>query len=197
MSIWGHDSHLYCKVFSSSLGTVALQWFCSLTEGSIRNWRELQTSFLDKFRAYRVMPRTDVDLMALRMKPEENITKFAKRFWAIYSRIENSKEGVVIFAFQNALRPGNDLRKDLARCPPATIPALMSRVTQFVAQEEDEDRGRESHGIPAYDIPRQGERKYESCGNRSRDSQRHEDGRESRERTKRNSPSRERKDEKP
>ncbi|KAJ8634085.1 hypothetical protein MRB53_027421 [Persea americana] len=67
MSVWGDDDFLNCRVFSSSLEDLSLRWFCSLPEGSISSWRQLRTSFLDKFQAHRVIPKTDADLMALRM----------------------------------------------------------------------------------------------------------------------------------
>eukprot|EP00268_Persea_americana_P048670 TRINITY_DN5162_c0_g1_i10.p1 TRINITY_DN5162_c0_g1~~TRINITY_DN5162_c0_g1_i10.p1 ORF type:complete len:346 (+),score=42.41 TRINITY_DN5162_c0_g1_i10:222-1259(+) len=80
MSVWGDDDSLNCRVFSSSLADLPLRWFCSLPEGSISSWRQLRTSFLEKFQAHRVIPKTDADLMALRMQEDESVTQFASRF---------------------------------------------------------------------------------------------------------------------
>ena len=77
MSVWGDDDSLNCQVFSSSLADLPLRWFCSLPEDSISSWRQLRTSFLGKFQAHRVIPKTDADLMALRMQENENVTQFA------------------------------------------------------------------------------------------------------------------------
>ena len=74
MSVWGEEDFLNYRVFSSSLGDHPLRWFCSLPEGSISSWRQLWTSFLEKFQAHRIIPKTDADLMALRMREEENVT---------------------------------------------------------------------------------------------------------------------------
>ena len=67
MSVPGEDDFLNCRVFSSSLGDLPLRWFCSLPRGSISSWQLLRTSFLEKFQAHRVIPKTDADLMALRI----------------------------------------------------------------------------------------------------------------------------------
>ena len=74
MSVWGDEDSLNCQVFSSSLGDLPLRWFYSLPEGSISSWRQLRNSFLEKFQAHRVIPKTDVDLMARRMREDENVT---------------------------------------------------------------------------------------------------------------------------
>ena len=70
----GDENYLNYRVFSSSLGDLPLIWFCSLPEGSISSWRQLRNSFLEKFQAHRVIPKTDADLMALRMRHDENVT---------------------------------------------------------------------------------------------------------------------------
>ncbi|XXG73189.1 hypothetical protein AAC387_Pa07g2149 [Persea americana] len=85
MSVWGENDFLNCLVFSSSLGDLPLRWFYSLPGGSISNWQQLRTSFLEKFQAHRVIPKTDADLIALQMREDENVTQFARRFWTVYS----------------------------------------------------------------------------------------------------------------
>ncbi|KAJ8649484.1 hypothetical protein MRB53_002507 [Persea americana] len=99
MSVWGDDDFLNCQVFSSSLEDLPLRWFCSLPEGSISSWRQLRTSFLEKFQAHRVIPKTDADLMALWMREDENVTQFARRFWTIYSQIESASKEMVVKSF--------------------------------------------------------------------------------------------------
>ena len=48
-------------------------------EGSISSWRQLRNSFVEKFWAHRVIPKTDEDLMVIRMWRTENVTQFAKK----------------------------------------------------------------------------------------------------------------------
>ncbi|XXG80828.1 hypothetical protein AAC387_Pa09g1601 [Persea americana] len=74
MSVWGENDFLNCRGFSSSLGDLPLRWFCSLLGGSISSWGQLRTSFLEKFPAHRIIPKIDADLMALRMREDENVT---------------------------------------------------------------------------------------------------------------------------
>ena len=120
---------------------------------------------MKKFQAYRVFPKTDADIMAMKMKQGENVTQFAKRFWAVYSQIENSKDEVAVFAFQNALLPDSDLRKDLARNPVSSIAALMAIANRYIAQEDDQARARENHGTAQKD---RGERPSKKDGGPSR-----------------------------
>lgn len=54
---------------------------------------------MKKFHAHRVISKTDVDLMALRMRQNENVTQFAKRFWKIYSQIEDASDEVAVKFF--------------------------------------------------------------------------------------------------
>ena len=80
-----------------------MRWFCLLPEGSISSWRQLQTSFLEKFQAHRVIPNADADLMALRMREDENVTQFARRLWTVYSQIESASKEMAVKFFQQAL----------------------------------------------------------------------------------------------
>lgn len=82
--------------------------------------------------------------MAIRMKENENVTRFAMRFWTIYSQIEDANDEMVVMCFKEALLPGNELRREFIRYPVATMKALMTRVTQFIEQEEDNTRAREN-----------------------------------------------------
>ena len=80
--------------------------------------------------------------MALRMRQTENVTQFAKRLWTIYSQIEDASDEVDVKSFQQALLPGNELRKDLVWFPVVTMKPLMARANQFIKTEEDEARAR-------------------------------------------------------
>ena len=76
-----------------------LRWFCSLPDGSISSWQQLRNSFLEKFQAHRVIPKTNADLMALRMQEDESVAQFAKRLWTVYSQIEGASDEVAIKSF--------------------------------------------------------------------------------------------------
>ena len=69
----------------------------------------------------------DADLMALTMRQDENVTQFAKRFWTVYTQIKGTSDEVAVKSFQQALRPGIELRTDLVRFPIVTMKALMAR----------------------------------------------------------------------
>ena len=138
MSVWGNDDFLNCRVFSSSLRDLPIRWFCSLPRGSISSWRLLRTTFLEKFQAHRVIPKTDADLMALWMREDENVTQFARRFWIVYSQIECASEEMAVQSFQLALRPGIQLRAQLVMYPVATMKELMTQANRIIWAEKDE-----------------------------------------------------------
>ncbi|XXG90550.1 hypothetical protein AAC387_Pa12g2286 [Persea americana] len=79
--------------------------------------------------------------MALRMREDENVTQFARRFWTVYSQIECASEEMAVKSFQLALRPGIQLRAQLVMYPVATMKELMTRANRFIRAEEDEVRG--------------------------------------------------------
>ncbi|XXG54906.1 hypothetical protein AAC387_Pa03g2674 [Persea americana] len=169
MSVWGDDDSLNCRVFSSSLADLPLQWFCSLPENSISSWWQLRTSFLGKFQAHRVIPKTDANLMALRMQENESVTQFARRFWTVYSQIECASEELAVRSFQLALQPGIPLRAQLVMYPVTTMRELMTRANRFILAEEDEARGRENFGLTKKSHPTKGDSRYSRREDRRRD----------------------------
>lgn len=66
---------------------------------------------------------------------------------------------MAIKSFKQALLPGNELLKDLVRFPVVTMKALMAWVNQFIKQEEDEARARESFGLWQEDRPSKKDKK--------------------------------------
>ncbi|XXG81436.1 hypothetical protein AAC387_Pa09g2071 [Persea americana] len=169
MSVWGDDDSLNCRVFSSILADLPLRWFCSLPEESISSWRQLRASFLGKFQAHRVIPKTDADLMALRMQENENVTQFARRFWTVYSQIESASEELAVRSFQLALQPGTLLRAQLVMYPVTTMKELMTRANRFILAEEDEARGRENFGLTKKSQPAKGDNRPSRREDRRRD----------------------------
>ncbi|KAJ8639945.1 hypothetical protein MRB53_016639 [Persea americana] len=95
----------------------------------------------------------DANLMALRMRQNENVTQFAKRFWTVYSQIEGAFDEMAVKSFQHALLPGIELWKDLVWFPVVTMKALMAQANQFIIAEEDEVQGRENFGLYQDDKP--------------------------------------------
>ena len=49
MDVHSKNEALMCKVFSSSLGLVAMRWFDGLGVGSISSFKELTRAFVSRF----------------------------------------------------------------------------------------------------------------------------------------------------
>lgn len=69
--------------------------------------------------------------MMIRMRRTENITQFSKRFWTIYSQIEDTTDRVVIKSFKQPILLGNELWKDLVRFPVVTVKTLMAQARKI------------------------------------------------------------------
>lgn len=175
MSVWDNVDHLNCRVFSSSLGDLPLKWFCALPEGSISSWRQLRDSFVERFQVHMVIPKSNADLLAIKMRWTETTTQFVRRFWTVYSQIEDANDEVAIMCFRQALLPGNELRKDLAQSPVVTVKALMARVNQFIEQEADEARAQQRRNDDQESDESQG---YRTGGQDSDESEGYETGEE-------------------
>ncbi|XXG88794.1 hypothetical protein AAC387_Pa12g0960 [Persea americana] len=129
----------------------------------------LRTSFLGKFQAHRIVPKTDADLIALRIQEDESVTQFARRFWTVYSQIECASEELAMKSFQLALRPGIPLQAQLVMYPVTTMKELMTRANQFILAEEDEARGRENFGLTKKSQPAKGDSRSSRREDRRRD----------------------------
>ncbi|XXG59194.1 hypothetical protein AAC387_Pa04g1317 [Persea americana] len=120
-------------------------------------------------RAHRIIPKTDADLIALRMQEDESVTQFARRFWAVYSQIECASEELAVKSFQLALRPGIQLRAQLVMYPVTTMKELMTRANRFILAKEDEVRGRENFGLTKKSQPARGDSRFSRREDRRRD----------------------------
>ena len=72
MSLHTHNDALMCKVFPSSLGSIALRWFNGLRKGSIHSFAELTQEFGVRFVTCSRVPQPMDALLSMKMKVGES-----------------------------------------------------------------------------------------------------------------------------
>ena len=88
MAIHSKDKALMCKVFSSSLGPVAMRWFNSLKTDSKSSFRELSQSFGSRFVTCRRVPRPLTSLLSLSMQESESLKTYSEKYWEMFNEID-------------------------------------------------------------------------------------------------------------
>jgi hypothetical protein len=137
MALYNGNDAFMCRIFPSSLGEVALWWFNRLEHGSIHVLRELFEAFTTCFITNSRKPKEVDSLMALTMKPGENLKSYSARYWETYNEIDLCGEDLAVRQFKFGLPIGCKIRQSLTKKPPLNMMDLMSRIEQHVRVEED------------------------------------------------------------
>ena len=80
MVVHSRNEALMCKVFSSSLGPVAIRWFDGLDEGSIVSFQELTKAFEARFVTCSRVPRPLDSLLSMVMREGETLKTYLERY---------------------------------------------------------------------------------------------------------------------
>ena len=73
MVVHSRNEALMCKVFPSSLGSVAMRWFDGLGAGSIDSFKELTRAFRSHFMTCSRVPRPLNSLLSMTMREGETL----------------------------------------------------------------------------------------------------------------------------
>ena len=125
MAIHSKDETLMCKVFSSSLGPVAMRWFNGLKANSINSCRELTRAFGSRFITCSMVSRPLDLLLSLTMREGETLKMYSDRYWDMYNEIDGDFNDVAIITFKVSLLTKHDLRKSLMGKPITSVCQLM------------------------------------------------------------------------
>ena len=87
-----------CKVFPSSLGSIALRWFNGLQKGSIRSFAELIQEFGARFVTFSRVPQPMDALLSIKMGVGET-----SRYWELYNEINGGNERIATSTFRMGL----------------------------------------------------------------------------------------------
>ena len=80
MAIHAHDEALMCRVFSSSLGPMAMRWFDGLRTNSISFFKKLTESFCSRFVTCSRVPQPLDSLLSMSMREGESVKAYLERY---------------------------------------------------------------------------------------------------------------------
>ena len=125
MVVHSRNEALICKVFTSSLGPVAMRWFDGLEVGSINSFRELTRAFGARFVTCSRVPRPMDSLLLMTMEEGETLKTYSNRYWEMFNEIHGDFEDVAIRTFKVGLPVEHELRKSLTKKPAQNMRQLM------------------------------------------------------------------------
>ena len=150
MALSLHNNPLMCRLFSSSLGEVAMRWFNQLGRWTINSWEQMAEAFVARF-ITNSRKRKEMDaLLTMKLENNETIKDYSNRFWETYNDIEGCSEEVAITTFKMGLPTDSGLHQSLIKCPAQNLGKLMHRMDKFIRVEED-GRG----NAPVQAVPQQ------------------------------------------
>ena len=131
-----------CKVFSSSLGPMAMRWFDGLRIDSIDSFKELTRAFGSCFITCTKVPRPLDSLLSLPMREGETLKTYSDRYWEMYNETDGNFDDIAISTFKSGLPTEHGLRKSLTGKPVTSLYQLMDQIDKYKRVEEDLQLGK-------------------------------------------------------
>ena len=143
MDVHSMNEALMYKVFSSSLGLMAMRWFDSLGAGSINSFKELTQAFGSCFITCSRVPRPLDSLLSLSMREKEILKTYSDRYWEIFNEIDGDFDDVAIRTFKVGLPAEYGLRKSLTGKLVTNVCQLMDRIDKYkMVEEKQQGKGK-------------------------------------------------------
>ena len=136
MAVHSKDETLMCKIFSSSLGLMAMRWFNGLKANYIDSFKKLTQSFGARFITCSRVPLPLGSLLSMSMRDGETLKAYSDRYWEMFNEIDGSYNDVAISTFKAGLPAKHDLRKSLTGKPITSVRLLMDRIDKYRRIEE-------------------------------------------------------------
>ena len=131
-----------CKVFTSSLGPIAMRWFDGLKEGFIRSFEELTRAFRARVVMCSRVPRPLDSMLPMVMREIKTLKIYSDRYWETFNKIDGAFKDVAIRIFKVGLPIEHNLRKSLTMKPARSICQLMDHIDKHMWVEEDQTQGK-------------------------------------------------------
>lgn len=142
MAIYSQNEALMCKIFPSSLGSMAMRWFNSLKTNSVGSYKQLIQAFCSRFITNTRVPQPLSLLLSLSMHEGETLKAYSDRYWEVYNDLDDNHDNVAISTFKSGLPTEHGLRKSLTGKPVTDVQQLMDRIDKYKRVEEDQLQGR-------------------------------------------------------
>ena len=121
MTVHSKNEALMCKVFPSSLRSVAIRWFDGLGKNSINSFKELTRALGARFVTCSKIPRPLDSLLSMTMREGETLKTYSDKYWKMFNEIDENFDDVAIRTFKVGLPAEHDLRKSLTRKPVRSV----------------------------------------------------------------------------
>ena len=121
MIVHSKNETLMCKVFSFSLGPMAMRWFDGLGVGSIDSFKKLTRAFGSRFIICSKAPRPLDCLLSMTMREGETLKTYSNRYWEMFNEIDSDFDDVAIRIFKVDLLAKHGLGKSLTGKPANSV----------------------------------------------------------------------------
>ncbi|KAL6338164.1 hypothetical protein AAG906_012861 [Vitis piasezkii] len=115
----------------------ALSWFHRLSPNSIDNFRDLSEAFVGQYLCSARHKQNISTLQNIKMKDNESLREFVKRFGQAVLQIEACSMDAVLQIFKRSICPGTPFFESLAKKPPVTMDDLFRRANKYSMLEDD------------------------------------------------------------
>ena len=101
MTLHADDEAFMCRIFSSSLGPLAVKWYYKLEPASIKSFHLLQKSFRARFITNEVQPKQADSLWAMQIHRGDTLPTYSVRYLACFYLTDASyNDSMTITAFK-------------------------------------------------------------------------------------------------
>ena len=85
-----------CRVFLSSLGSMAMRWFDGLRTNSVSSFKKFTQAFCSGFISCSRVPQPMDSLLSMSMREEESVKAYSDRYWEMFNEIYGDFDDVAI-----------------------------------------------------------------------------------------------------
>ena len=133
-----------------------MDWYKSLTPGSITSWGNLKNQFISSFNASRRHPKTEAALEAIVQRHDETLREFIDRFnWEAIQ--VPCTDHMKRYLLERGLLPDTEFIKAVGIEPPRTFDALLEKARAYIDYKEREsaNKARDPRNHRSTSNPRQ------------------------------------------
>nr|XP_025637797.1 uncharacterized protein LOC112733141 [Arachis hypogaea] len=135
MIVNGASNKVLCRCFPSYLDGPALDWFCSLPEGSISRFRDISKPFEEHFAGSAIYLHDSDYLNTVKQGHHESLKDYMTRFTKIAISILDLHPEVELHAIKSGLRPGK-FQETIVVAKPKTMAEFREKAKGQIDIEE-------------------------------------------------------------
>ena len=115
VAVHSYDDYLMCRVFSSSVNGLALEWFYSLSSRSLRSFKEISDAFFNQYTLRQEFKKNNNHLLTIKMKSGETFKHYIDYFQNHMVIVYNCSDDVAVATFIAGLQTDHSFYKHLVK----------------------------------------------------------------------------------